>query len=141
MTGYPPLAVALLQGLIAAFVVCVPPLALAFGGRLKVSVRDVVLMILVLPGGALVTTAVFLPFEGDWVDRAFGPLVLMRPLIVGGSIVLLGTIVTQWRNLVKRGPLEVAHRLGAVFVIGAVWGVLWGLAGWFLKLIGMANNG
>jgi hypothetical protein len=139
MNGYPPLLLALLQGLIAGAAVCVPPLVVAFGGKLKVSAGDIVLMLLVFPMATVVTTAVFLPFEGDWADRAFGPLMLFRPLIVGGSVVLLGTVVTQWRSLSRLGPGEAAQRLGAAFAIGAIWGVLWGLSGWFLNLIGIGE--
>ena len=141
MSGYPSLWLALLQGLIAGTVVCTPPLVLAFGGRLKVVAWDVAMIVAVFVWAALVTTAVFLPFEGDWADRAFGPLMLFRPLIVGGSIVVLGTVITQWRAFSRLGPGAAAQRLGAVFAVGAIWGVLWGLSGWFLNMIGMANNG
>lgn len=141
MSGYPALPVALLQGLLTAFVICTPPLVMAFGGRLKVSLWDIGLILLIYPWAALVTTCIFLPFEGDWADRAFGPLMLFRPLIVGGSVVLLGTVVTQWRGLSRLGPAQAMQRLGAGFAIGAIWGVLWGLSGWVLDLIGMANNG
>jgi hypothetical protein len=141
MNGYPPLLLALLQGLIAGAAVCVPPLIVAFGGRLKVSAGDIALMLLVFPMAAFVTTCVFLPFEGDWADRAFGPLMLFRPLIVGGSVVLLGTVVTQWRGLSRLGPAQAVQRLGAGFAIGAIWGVLWGLSGWFLNMIGVMSNG
>lgn len=141
MNGYPALSFALLQGLLTAALLCTPPLVLAFGGKLKLSVSDAVLMLLVLPGSALVTIIVFLPFEGDWADLTFGPLAPIRSLIAGGTIVLLGTVATQWRGLFARPPFEIAHRLGAVFLIGAVWGAAWTLAGWFLINIGMANNG
>jgi hypothetical protein len=141
MSGYPPLLLALLQGLIAGAAVCVPPLAMAFGGRLKVFASDAAMIVAVLLWGGLVTTAVFLPFEGDWADRAFGPLMLFRPLIVGGSVVLLGTVVTQWRGLSRLRPAQALQRLGVTFAIGAIWGVLWGLSGWFLDSIGMMSNG
>lgn len=141
MTGYPALPLALLQGLIAAAIACIPPLVLAFGGRLKIFASDVVMMVLALLFAAVVTTAAFLPFEGDWADAAFRPIIALRPMIVGGAWLVLGMIVTHWHGLLKIRFGDVAHRLGSVFVFGALWGVLWSLSGWILDMIGMANNG
>ena len=141
MTGYPALSLALLQGLIAAAIACVPPLILAFGGRLKIFASDAVMIVLTLLGATVVTTAAFFPFEGDWADTAFGPIVALRPMIVGGAWLVLGMVVTHWHGLVRMRPSDVAHRLGSVFVFGALWGVLWALSGWFLDVIGMVSDG
>jgi hypothetical protein len=141
MTGYPALSLALLQGLIAAAIAGVLPLGLAFGGRLKIFASDLVLMVVALIVGAIVTTAAFFPFEGDWADSAFGPIVALRPMIVGGAWLVLGMVVTHWHGLLRMRFAEVAHRLGSVFAFGALWGVLWSLSGWVLDMIGMANNG
>jgi hypothetical protein len=141
MTGYPALPLALLQGLIAAAIAGMLPLGLAFGGQLKIFASDVVLIVVALLVGTIVTTVAFLPFEGDWADTAFGQIVALRPMIVGGSWLVLAMIVTHWQGLLKIRPGEVAHRLVSVFAFGAAWGVLWALSGWFLDMVGIANNG
>jgi hypothetical protein len=129
MTGYPALSLALLQGLIAAAIACIPPLIMAFGGRLKIFASDMVMIVLAFLWATVVTTAAFFPFEGDWADAAFRPIIALRP------------IVTHWHGLLKIRPGDVAHRLGSVFVFGALWGALWALSGWFLDIVGIANNG
>jgi hypothetical protein len=141
MIGYPSLHFVALQGLIVALVLLTPWLALAFGAKLKVTGADVALFVPVYPVFALVTVAIFLPFEGDWADMAFRPILTLRPIIVGGAAVVLGTVLTQWRNMSKRGISEVAHRLGAAFLIGALWGAVWGISGWALSSMGIAGNG
>jgi len=141
MMGYPPPAFVLLQGLITALLLLAWPLGMAFGGRLRIRVLDVLLALLTPPTLALVTIIVFLPFEGDWADRAFGPLAAFHALLVGGAAVMLGMAVTQWKALARRGTTSLVYRLCAAFLIGAFWGVVWVFAGWVLQMLGMSSNG
>ena len=132
MSGYPSIGFALLQGLITAAVMIVPWMVIAFGGKLKVTGTDVVLILATFPALGIVTTIVFWPFEGDWVDVALGPLVPFRTLLVGGLALTLGMAITQGKRLAKRSSSEAVVRLGTAFLFGAVWGVVWGFAGWVL---------
>lgn len=141
MTGYPPLAFILLQGLVTALLLLAWPLAMAFGGRLRITLLDVLLASLTPPALAIVTIVVFLPFEGDWADRAFGPLAAFHALLVGGAAVTLGMAITQWKALARRGTSSLVYRLCAAFLIGAFWGVVWVFAGWVLQMLGMSGNG
>jgi hypothetical protein len=141
MIGYPPLYLALLQGLLVALVLLTPPMVLAFGGKLKVTGGDVALLLLVIPVFAAGTAILFVPFEGDWADRAFAPIIAFRSLIVGGSLVVLGMLITRWRGLLRLRPAQGGQMLAAGFVIGALWGLTWGLSGWLLNSIGMTGNG
>jgi hypothetical protein len=141
MIGYPSLSFVALQGLLVALLLATPWLAMAFGGKLKVTGTDIALLVPVYPVFALVTIAIFLPFEGDWADMAFRPILTLRPMIVGGAAVVLGTVLTQWRNMSRRGLSEVVHRLGAALLIGGLWGAVWGVSGWALQLMGIAGNG
>jgi len=139
--GFPTIQFALLQALLCGLVMLTVPMAAAFGGRLKMSGTDLLLLIPIYPVFGLVTLIVFLPFEGNWADMAFGPLGTLRALIVGGLFLVLGTLYTQRHQLPKLGANAVAHRLGAVFLIGAVWGVVWSVSGWLLTYWGMTSNG
>jgi hypothetical protein len=141
MIGYPSLHFVVLQGLLVALLLATPWLALAFGQRLKVTGTDIALLVPVYPAFAIVTVAIFLPFEGDWADMAFRPILTLRPIIVGSAAVVLGTVLTQWRSMSSRGLSEAAHRLGAAFLIGALWGAVWGISGWALSSMGIAGNG
>lgn len=141
MMGYPSMSMALFQGLLVALVLLTPWLMMAFATRLKTSGADVLLLLPIYPVFALLTLLVFLPFEGDWADMALGPVAVARPVLVGALAVLLGTLITQRRGLASRSAGEIAHQLGASLVIGAGWGLVWGLSGWFLNSLGMANNG
>jgi len=141
MMGYPPLYFVLLQGLVVALVLLTPPMVLAFGGRSKVTGGDILLLLPVLPIFAGGTAILFLPFEGDWADHAFAPVIAFRSLIVGGSLVVLGILITRWRGLLRLRPAQAGQMLAAGFAIGAIWGLMWGLSGWFLNSVGMASNG
>ncbi len=141
MIGYPPLSFALLQGLLTALVLLVWPLALAFGGKLKTRALDVLFALATIPVLAALTMLVFLPFEGDWADQAFGPLAAFHALIVGGAALVLGMTVTQWKPLARSGPTSMAYRLAAAFLIGAFWGVLWVVSGWVLQMLGVSSDG
>jgi hypothetical protein len=139
--GFPTIQFAILQGLFVALLMLTVPMAMAFGGRLKMSTGDLLLLIPIYPTFALLTVLVFLPFEGNWADMAFGPLGVLRALIVGGAVVVLGTLYTQRKTLMRRSGNEVAHRIGAAFLIGAGWGVTWSLSGWLLTSVGLMSNG
>ncbi len=88
MIGYPVACLALLQGLLTALALLAWPLWLAFGGRLRIGVSDVLLALATLPVFAMLTLVVFLPFEGDWADLAFGPFSAFHALLVGGVAVV-----------------------------------------------------
>ena len=141
MSGYPSPGVAVLQGLLAALLLMGPLMAYVFGSRFRVSLVDMSLALTAYGGLAIGTIALFLPFEGDWVIPVLGPLEDYRSLLVGGLVLAIGMAVVQWRTLVQRGTEEALTRLGAVFLLGALWGTVWGFAGWCLYMIGMANNG
>ncbi|MCW3845823.1 hypothetical protein OF829_01120 [Sphingomonas sp. LB-2] len=139
--GFPTIPFALLQGLLVAVLMLSVPMVMAFCGRLKMSGGDLLLLIPIYPALALLSVLVFLPFEGNWADVAFGPLGALRALIVGGLFLVLGTLVTQRHQLPKLDANGIVHRLSSVFVIGAVWGVVWSLSGWLLTCMGMMSNG
>jgi hypothetical protein len=141
MIGYPSLGAALLQGLITATVMILPWLAISFGGKLKVTAVEVPLILVTFPAFTIVTVAVFWPFEGEWLGLVLGPFEPFRMLVVGGVAVTIGMAVTQRKGLVRRGGSEAVVRLGAAFLIGAVWGAVWGFSGWFLQNYGMVGNG
>ena len=142
MSGYPPIGFSLLQALIVSLVVLTPWLAMAFATRHRLSTGDALLLVPVYPVFALFTLLVFLPFEGHWADGAvFGPMEIGRALLIGATALLIGTLYTQRRGLANRSGGEIAHQLGASVLIGAGWGLVWVLAGWFLTSLGMANNG
>lgn len=140
MMGFPALHIALLQALLVALLMLTIPMVAAFGGRLRMSGTDLLLLIPVYPAFAIVTFLVFWPFEANWGDTAFGPLGAVRGVIVGGAAVVLGTLYTQRHQLMKLHAGEVMHRLGAVFAVGAAWGLTWSLAGWLLTYWGMSNG-
>ena len=58
-----------------------------------------------------------------------------------GLFLVLGTLITQRHQLPKLYANQVVHRLASVFVIGAVWGIVWSLSGWLLTTMGMTSNG
>ena len=118
-----------------------PLMAYVFGSRFRVSPVDVGLALAAYAGLAIGTIALFLPFEGDWVIAVLGPLEDYRSLLVGGLVLVIGMAILQWRTLVQRGAEEALTRLGAVFLLGALWGTVWGFAGWCLYIVRMANNG
>jgi len=139
--GFPTIQFAVLQGLLVGLLMLTIPMLYAFTTRVKMSGGDWLLLIPVYPVFALVTLIVFLPFEGNWADMAFGPLGALRALIVGGAFMALGTLYTQRHQLPKLGANAIAHRLSAVFLVGAVWGVVWSVSGWLLTYWGMTSNG
>lgn len=141
MTGYPSLFSTLLQGLITSTVMVLPWLIIAFGGKLKVTWQDALLILSTFPALAIVTVAVFWPFEGEWLGMVLGPFEPFRMLVIGGVVLTIGMAVTQRRGIAQRGGSEAAVRLGAAFVIGAAWGAVWGFSGWFLQNYGMTGNG
>ena len=141
MSGYPSLGVALLQGMLAATLLLGPLWFLAFGQRLRFGLSDLGLALAAWGGLAIGTIALFWPFEGDWVIAVLGPLEDYRSLIVGGLALVVGTAALQRRTLAQRGREEALTRLGAVFLLGALWGTVWGFAGWCLHIIGMTHNG
>ena len=136
-TGYPSLPLALLQGLLTAFALLAPVLVYAFGFRLRISLVDALLILTAIVATAAGTTILFLPFEGDWVDQALGPMVALRTLMVGAVGLTLAMAIAQRRAIV-RGGSEAVVRLGAAFLLGAVWGSVWGFSGWVLTTAGMA---
>lgn len=131
----------ILQALLVGVVMLTIPMLYAFGGRVKMSGGDLALLLPIFPVFIIVTMIVFMPFEGNWADTAFGKLGTLRGLMVGGAFLVLGTLYTQRHQLPKLGANAIAHRLGAVFLIGAVWGVLWTISGWLLTYWGMMSNG
>lgn len=137
LTGYPSLSLALLQGLLTALALLAAPLAYAFGFRLRVSLTDALLILTAIVATAVGTTILFLPFEGDWVDQALGPMVALRTLMVGAVGLTLAMAIAQRRAIV-RGGSEAVVRLGSAFLLGAVWGSVWGFSGWLLTTAGMA---
>lgn len=137
LTGYPSLSLALLQGLVTALALLAAPLAYAFGFRLRISLTDALLILTAIVATAVGTTILFLPFEGDWIDRALGPMVALRTLMVGAVGLTLAMAIAQRRAIV-RGGSEAVVRLGAAFLLGAVWGSVWGFSGWLLTTAGMA---
>jgi hypothetical protein len=139
--GFPTFQFAILQGLLLAVLMVSVPMAYAFTARVKMSTGDLLLLIPIYPALAALSVLVFLPFEGSWADAAFGPLGTLRALIVGGLFLVLGTLITQRHQLPKLYANQVVHRLASVFVIGAVWGVMWSLSGWLLIYLGMTSNG
>jgi hypothetical protein len=141
MTGYPSLGFALLQGLITAVVMIAPWLIVSFGGKLKVTLADVLLMLCTFPALGITSVAVFWPFEGDWLGMVLGPFEPFRMLVIGGVALTLGMAITQRRKLVRRGGTEAVVRLGVAFLIGATWGAVWGFSGWCLANYGMTGNG
>jgi hypothetical protein len=139
--GFPSIQFALLQGLLLAVLMLTIPMLYAFTARVKMSTGDLLLLIPIYPALAALSVLVFLPFEGNWADTAFGPVGMGRALIVGGLFLVLGTLITQRHQLPKLYASQVFHRLASVFVIGAVWGVVWSVSGWLLTLMGMTSNG
>ena len=137
--GFPTIQFALLQGLLLAVLMLTVPMLYAFTARVKMSTGD--LLLLIYPALAALSVLVFFPFEGKWADAAFGPIGALRTLIVGGLFLVLGTLITQRHQLPKLYTNQVVHRLASVFVIGAVWGVVWSLSGWLLTIMGMTSNG
>lgn len=140
MTGIPSFHVAVLQALLVAVLLLTIPMLYAFGGRLKMSSGDLLLLIPIYPVCALVTLVVFWPFEANWGDTAFGPLGPVRGLIVGGAALVLGTLWTHRHGLVKLGVSDAMFRLLWVFGVGAAWGLTWSAAGWLLNYWGMSNG-
>ncbi|MEZ0244150.1 MAG: hypothetical protein ACAH11_12300 [Sphingomonas sp.] len=139
--GFPTIQFALLQGLLLAVLMLSIPMIYAFTARVKMSTGDLLLLIPIYPTLAALSVLVFLPFEGNWADAAFGPVGTLRALIVGGLFLVLGTLITQRHQLPKLYTYQVMHRLASVFVIGAVWGVVWSVSGWLLTSMGMTSNG
>jgi hypothetical protein len=140
MMGFPAFHIALLQALLVAVMMLTIPMVGAFGGRIRMSGTDLLLLIPIYPAFAIVTFLVFWPFEANWGDTAFGPIGAWRGVIVGGAAVVLGTILTQRHQLSKLNANRVVGRLAAVFGVGAAWGLTWSLAGWLLKHWGMSNG-
>jgi hypothetical protein len=138
MTGFPSLPFALLQGLLTSLLMLTGPLLYAFGGKLKVRFSDVLLMLCTYPALALLSILVFYPFEGDWIEASLGPLVSLRTLLVGAVAMALGMAWTQRKGLARRSGSEAAVRIGTAFVIGALWGAVWGFSGWCLIQLGLA---
>jgi hypothetical protein len=141
MIGYPSLAAALLQGLITATVMILPWLIISFGGKLKVTAIEVPLILVTFPAFTIVTVTVFWPFEGEWLGMVLGPFEPFRMLVVGGIAVTVGMAITQWKGLARRSSSEAVVRLGAAFLIGAVWGAVWGFSGSLLENYGMVGHG
>lgn len=139
--GFPAFHIALLQGLLVGVLMLTIPMLYAFGSRVKMSTGDLLLLVPIYPVFAIVTVLVFWPFEANWGDTAFGPLGAVRGVIVGGAAVVLGTVYTQRHQLAKLNANRVLERLAAVFVVGAVWGLMWSVAGWLLTYWGMTSNG
>ena len=141
MIGFPPPEAVLMQGLLTSLLVLTVPLLMAFGQKLKVSGVDALLMIPIYPTFAALTILIFTPFEGEWGDMAFGPMGMLRSLSIGGIVVTLGTLYTQRREIVRMGAGGVSYRLGSVFVIGMVWGLVWLVSGMLLNWMGCVSNG
>jgi hypothetical protein len=141
MIGYPSFAAALLQGLITAVVMILPWLIISFGGKLKVTAIEVPLILVTFPAFTIVTVAVFWPFEGEWLGMVLGPFEPFRMLVVGGIAVTVGMAITQRKGLTRRSSSEAVVRLGAAFLIGAVWGAVWGFSGSLLENYGMVGHG
>ena len=139
--GFPTLQFAVLQGLVVGLLMLTIPMLYAFTARVKMSGGDLLLLLPIFPVFIIVTLIVFMPFEGDWADMAFGAFGALRALIAGGIFMVLGTLITQRHQLPKLGANAIAHRLSAVFVIGAVWGVVWSVSGCLLTYWGMTSNG
>lgn len=138
MSGWPSLAHLLLQGLLTAVIVLVPAWIFVFGGgRLKTSGTEVLMALATFPILAAVSVLVFVAFEGKWADAPYTALDVARAMLVGALALSTGMAVTQWRQLARRPGSEAAIRVGATFLMGALWGLVWAFAGGFLQLIGV----
>lgn len=136
MSNSPSILVALLQGLLTAAVLVGPAMAFALlGGRLRVTGGDLALASLTLPAVAIGSVLAFYPFDVAWYDVGFDIGELLRSLMIGGLLVALGMLLAQRKSLARGTVADAGSRLGGAFLIGAVWGATWGLAGWSLYLL------